>query len=132
MKQLLKILKPNYQIQTGATSQILNARIKVTIFFHGLFLSQFSNLYDKHFPIKILNIKTKNILSPWITKGITKSSKQKQKLYIKFLKNKSTTNNNKYKTYKQMFEKIKKVSKKQHYSKLILNINQILKKPGAS
>ena len=40
----------------GAMSQILIARIKVTIFFQMM---------------KILNIKTKNILSPWITKGIT-------------------------------------------------------------
>ena len=33
-----------------------------------------------------IKIKPKNLLSPWISKGILKSSKRKQKLYDKFLK----------------------------------------------
>ena len=55
----------------------------------------FKNAYDTHFPLK----------SPWITKGLKKSSKRKQKLYVKFLKTKSFKAEKKYKTYKNIFEK---------------------------
>ena len=40
-----------------------------------------------------------------------KSSKQKQKLYIKFLKNRPRIHGNTFKSYKQLFEKIKNNSK---------------------
>ena len=33
-----------------------------------------------------IKIKTKDLGSPWITKGTKKSSKEKQRLYLKFLK----------------------------------------------
>ena len=36
------------------------------------------------FPMNKMNIKTKDLESPWITKGIKKSSKKKQCLYSKF------------------------------------------------
>ena len=37
-----------------------------------------------------------------------KSSKKRQKLYIKFLKTKTTEDELKYKTYKSLFEKLRK------------------------
>ena len=79
------------------------------------FIKKFSLIYDDCFPIKVKEIKTKNLLSPWITKGIKKSSKRKQKLYEKFLKKKSPKNEKEYKDYKQLFEKIKKDSKKKYF-----------------
>ena len=57
-------------------------------------------------------MKTKNLNSPWITKGIKKSSKKKQSLYKKFLKNKTTKRSETYKQYKTFFEKFEKRSKK--------------------
>ena len=54
-----------------------------------------------------------------MSRGLLKSSKQKQRLYNKFLKHRTYTNETNYKTYKNLFEKIKKVSKKVHYSKLL-------------
>ena len=47
------------------------------------FLNVFQILYDKYFPEKRIQIKTKNLASPWITKGIIRSSKRKQRLYEK-------------------------------------------------
>ena len=76
------------------------------------FIKKFSLIYDDCFPIKVIEIKTKNLLSPWITKGIKKSSKRKQKLYEKILKKNSPNNEKEYKDYKQLFEKIKKDSKR--------------------
>ena len=39
-----------------------------------------------------IKVKFKNDQSPWISKGITKSSKKKQRLYEQFLKNRTPKN----------------------------------------
>ena len=56
------------------------------------FFKIFSKLNEKHFPLKDFPIEVKDLQTPWISKGLKKSSKQKQKFYIKFLKNKSIQN----------------------------------------
>ena len=84
--------------------------------------------YNKHFPIKVILVKEKYLKCPWITKGIKKSSKKKQKLYIKYLKNRNEANLNTYKQYKNLFEKIKKISKKNYYSNRIKNSKGDIKK----
>ena len=90
------------------------------------FLKIFSDLYDIAFPNKEIEIKTKHLGTPWITKGLQKSSKRKQRSYEKFLKRRTIENENHYKTYKNLFEKIKKNSKKNYYQrKLELNENNI-------
>ena len=53
------------------------------------FFKIFSELYERHFPLKDFQIKVKDLHAPWISKGLKKLSKEKQKLYIKFLKDKS-------------------------------------------
>ena len=83
------------------------------------FFKIFSELYNKNFPINENSIKVKDLNSPWITKGLKKSSKLKQKLYIKFLKNKNSKNEQIYKSYKNLFKKIRKKSKNIYYSSLI-------------
>ena len=83
------------------------------------FLKRFLKIYEESFPLKTIKIKRKQLLSPWITKGLNKSAKQKQKLYIKFLKHPTYVNETKYKDYKNLFEKIKNKSKIQHFSSLL-------------
>ena len=51
------------------------------------FLNIFSDIYDVNFPLTEIEIKPKNSKTPWFSKGLNKSSKTKQRLYIKFLKN---------------------------------------------
>ena len=53
------------------------------------FLKRFSTLYDTYFPEKKIKLKNKDLQSPWITKGIRRSPKHKQRLYEKFLKNRN-------------------------------------------
>ena len=60
-------------------------------------------------------VKSKYLNTPWITKGIRKSSKRKQRLYEKYLKIRSKENEKTYKTYKNLFERIKKNAKKNYY-----------------
>ena len=84
---------------------------------YDYFLKIFSYLYDIAFPNKEIEIKTKDLGTPWITKGLQKSSKRKQHLYEKFLKKRTIETENHYKTYKNFFEKIKKNAKKTYYQR---------------
>ena len=51
------------------------------------FIESITQFYDDCFPKTKFKIKSNNKAIPWIRKGIEKSSKHKQKLYEKFLKN---------------------------------------------
>ena len=79
---------------------------------YSIFIEKFIKIYDQAFPLQKIKIKGKSLVSPWITKGIRKSSRKKQRLYEKFLKHKTTKTLETYKNYKNLFEKIKKVLKK--------------------
>ena len=57
---------------------------------YNSFLNKFQSIYEQAFPEVEVKLKTKNLLSPWITKGLSKSSKTKHKLYDKYLKNKTS------------------------------------------
>ena len=78
---------------------------------YNIFLERLIKVYDKAFPERKIEIKQKNLSSPWISKGLTKSSKRKQHLYEKFLKQRSDKNFEIYKTYKNLFEKLKNSQK---------------------
>ena len=68
---------------------ILNSTQSSTNCLYETFLNIFSEIYDVNFPLTEIEIKPKNLKTPWFSKGLKKSSKTKQRLYIKFLKNKS-------------------------------------------
>ena len=82
------------------------------------FLTKFSDLYNIYLAIKIIKVKNKDLNSPWITKG----------LYEKVLKNSTEKHELAYKTYKRLFESIKKHSKKLHLSNLTLKYKNNIKK----
>ena len=95
---------------------------------YEVFLQQLLKIYDYCFPLKKIEVKRKSILSPWITRGIIKSSKRKQKLYLKFLRSKTYKNEKRYKNYKNTFERIKQRSKKNHFASLLLKHQNDAKK----
>ena len=74
-----------------------------------------------------IKVKAQNSFKRWITKGIGKSSK-KNKKYKKYLKNNDSETLAMYKTYKNLFETIKKKSKKNYYSEKILSFKGDAKK----
>ena len=82
---------------------------------YNIFLDKFVQIYDQAFPERKIEIKTKNLISPWITRGLKKSSRKKQRLYEKFLKQRNSKNEEAYKVYKNLFEKLKKQSKKLYF-----------------
>ena len=57
-----------------------------------------------------------------------KSSKLKQRLYEKFLKNWNSLNESEYKNYKKIFESVKQHAKKLHYLNLITKYKNNIKK----
>ena len=89
------------------------------------FLNKFTSLYDKIFAV---TVKSKPVKKPWITKGILKSSKTKQRLYYKCLKSKTYEHEIRYKNYRKLFESIKQRAKSQYYSKMILHYKDNKKK----
>ena len=95
---------------------------------YNSFIQKFLIVYEEAFPKVKTKIKIKSLLSPWITRGLLKSSKKKQKLYDKFLKNKTYSNEMNYKTYKNLFETLKFKSKKNYYAKLITKYKNDSKK----
>ena len=92
------------------------------------FLDTFTSLYDDCFPMVEIQVKSRNPFRPWIIKGIAKSSKKKQKLYQKYLKNRNPQNLATHKTYKDLSETIKRKSKKNYYSEKILSFKGDVKK----
>ena len=92
------------------------------------FLKVFSGIYDLAFPLKTISVKKKTLQKPWMTKGLLKSSKRKQKLYEKLLKKGTSRNESIYKAYKTLFESLKKKSKKIYYTRRLENYQNNIKK----
>ena len=57
-----------------------------------------------------------------------KSSKRKQKLYEKLLKNRNSVNKENYKTFARLFESIKQKSKQNYYHNLLINYENDMKR----
>ena len=84
-----------------------------------LYILLLTDIYDANFAMRECILKDKHIKSSWTSKALKKSSKKKQKLYIKFLKTKTLEDEFKYKNYKSLFEKLRKKGKIAYYSKLL-------------
>ena len=110
-------------INWGKARQCRNANEANINFFNII-----DSLYDECFPVVKIRLKQKKHFTPWITRSIKKSSKRKQKLYEKFLKHRTILNEEKYKAYKNLFESIKRKSKKSYFSKKALQYKNNMKK----
>ena len=76
------------------------------------FYSRLSNIIDRHIPIKKLSAKKiKQLSKPWITSGIRRSIRIKNKLYKRFIKTQSAYYHTKFKLYKNKLNHLIKISK---------------------
>ena len=57
------------------------------------------DIYNTNFPYKQVTVKPKDVNNPWMSKGLKKSSIQKQSLYVKYLKQKTKKRTKITKTY---------------------------------
>ena len=75
------------------------------------FIAILSSINDEFFPKSRIKVRHNKNTTPWITRGIAKSSKRKQKLYEKFLKKRTSKNEMNYKNYRRLFKSVKRKSK---------------------
>ena len=83
---------------------------------YNIFLEKFYKLYNEASPLTtIRNAESKRLNKPWLTKGIQKSLKTKNKLYRLLLKQPSVQNKSNYKKYRNKLNHIIRIAKKSHY-----------------
>ena len=105
-------LKEDLKRQTWA--DVLNTSDPNTSY--NNFLTIFTELYDKHCPIKLSPIKRKKTQDkPWITKGIANACKKKNTLYRIFINKRTIETESRYKTYKNKLTNIIRTSKRDYY-----------------
>ena len=73
-------------------------------------------------------VKTKDLQSPWLTKGIRTLSKRKKRLYEKVLKKRNWKSELETKNFQTLFLAVKKYLRKLHFSRLILKSKDNIKK----
>ena len=83
---------------------------------YDLFITSIKNLFEKNFPLKPVKVRYKTNPKPWLTKGLLKCCRRKNKLYKRFIKEKSVANEQKYKQYKNKLTKILRFSEKKYYT----------------
>ena len=91
----------------------------------GLFHSTLLKHFYKNFPKQTVKIRYNN-RKPWLTQGLKDSIRMKNKLYRKYLKVKSVANEMNYRSYRTKLNH--KVAEKQHYSELLNNCQDNIKK----
>lgn len=93
--------------------------------------NQIKEVIDKNIPRTKQSKKREKLKQkPWLTKAILKSSKTKNKMYKKLVKN-NFSNKEKiqlYKSYRNKLTHLIAISKKKHYEKLLLKTNKDTKK----
>ena len=87
--------------------------MKILMKAYNIFIQNVLLLYKSYYPEKT-DITRNNLKTPWITTGIKKSSKCKQRLYEKFLKNQNSLNESKNEN-----NYLIQCKKKLHYSNLV-------------
>ena len=89
----------------------------ITMMFDS-FHNKLKNVINKHIPLKQLSQKDiKQISKPWITRGIQKSIKVKNKYYKKFISNRPPYYQSKFKTYRNKLNHLIKLSEISYYNK---------------
>jgi hypothetical protein len=72
------------------------------------FFNEFTSIYDSSFPLKKIKSSKLNSRKPWVTNGLLKSIKRKNKLYRKYLSFPTAQNETLYKACKNKLTKLLK------------------------
>ena len=86
------------------------------------FNSILSSVYNDCFPLIQASNKTKKKRHPWITSGILKSIKQKNKLFKAYLKNPSDVSKTSYCKYRNKLNHVLRIAKKNYFSKKFYDV----------
>ena len=99
-----------------------NAQTSFQLFYH-----KFKLLYDACFPISDPKSEYRE-RKPWLSSGLKKSIKRKNKLYLKFLRRPSVNNKVKYTRFRNILKSLLKKAEKIHYSSLMNEHKSNMKK----
>ena len=94
---------------------------------YNAFLDTFLTLYDRYCPVKKLTQNSKTRRKSWITKGLEKSCKKKNKLYREFLKHRTKEKEDNYKKYRNRLTSIMRCQKKMYYEQLLQKYKKNIK-----
>ena len=86
------------------------------------FLHLFNNISNKHAPLKILKTKNKPN-KPWVTIGLKKSIKMRDKLYKQWLVTRDVSFYDRYKTYRNKIAIINKLYRTSYYNGILSEPN---------
>jgi hypothetical protein len=96
---------------------------------YNYFSDTFNNLFDVFFPLKVVKLnRNKHCLEPWMSRGLLVSRNVKIKLYKIFVKCPSHANSEKFKNYRNLYNKLIRAAKKLHYDKQFVKYQSNLKK----
>jgi len=83
---------------------------------YSAFAAKFTNIFETFFPVKRICISKKNVpRKPWITSGLIKSCRKKERLYKRFVKDPCECNKLKYKWYRNRLNSLLHKAEKQYY-----------------
>ena len=92
---------------------------------YTLFSDHINTLYNQHIALTKVKLTKHQSRKPWITQGLIKSIKFKNKLYSKFLQNRTAKYEQKYKIYRNKLNHLLRIAKK-----IFIIINSNLLKPA--
>ena len=97
---------------------------------YNIFLHAVTNIIDNVAPMKTINLPTKRIIrEPWMTKGILKSSNNLDKLYKRSIKkHRDHPFHKEFRTYRNNFNKLKKLANQQYYHNLFNKYHKDIRK----
>ena len=104
------------QIQLEDWSRVYETQNAQEAYTH--FSETISQLYETNFPVKIRK-SVKSDENPWLTTGLKKSIKKKNRLYTKYRQRPNSYYRFIYNTYKKILTKLIALAKKKHYEFLI-------------
>ena len=95
---------------------------------YASFITPISKCYEEAFPLvtKTLKSSSKNN-KPWLSNGILISCKNKNKLYIDYIKTPTYKHKIEYQSYKKSLKKIIRKAEKMHYEEKFLAIKDKMK-----
>ena len=92
------------------------------------FFEKIDSAVNFHFPLTQIKITSKKVRrAPWMTSGMLISHRTKEKLFAKRKKYPSTPNISAFKTYNNMYNKIRRAAKKFYYEKQFSNFTNNIK-----
>ena len=83
-----------------------------------IFYKKFCKLYDESFPMQEVKPRYTN-KKPWLSEGLKKSIKHKNKLYIKQARTPTESNISNYKLYKRLLNRALKKAERFHYETML-------------